>query len=95
MSTHIIKTPALTRVKAKSQVTLPAHIKRALGVEEGDLLEASISNGTIVLRLKRIFDRDSVDGAIAEGLHDLKAGRVRGPYKNMADFKKSRTVRRS
>lgn len=40
-------------------------------------------------------DRNSTEYAIAEGLADLKAGRVLGPFANMADFKKSRNMKRT
>lgn len=38
----------------------------------------------------RAADRNSAEYAIAEGLADLKAGRVLGPFASMTDFKKSR-----
>lgn len=93
MKTTTLEKRVLTRVKAKSQVTLPARLRRALAIEEGDMLEASVQHGTIVLRPKRILDRDSVEASIAEGLADLQEGRVYGPYKSMAGYAKARRTR--
>lgn len=42
----------------------------------------------------KALSRNSAEYAIAEGLADLKAGRVQGPFASMADFKKSRKTRR-
>ena len=41
----------------------------------GDVFEARAHKGTIVFKPKSIMDR-----AIAEGLADVKAGRVSGPF---------------
>ena len=42
---------SVVRVREKGQVTLPLEVRRQLGLHEGDLLEASVSNGQIVLEL--------------------------------------------
>ncbi len=49
---------ALVKLKQKGQITLPAEIRVALSLKEGDLLEASIENGNVSLRPKSIVDRD-------------------------------------
>lgn len=41
---------ATTTVSAKSQIVLPAEIRRALGIRTGDQLEVSIEDDHIVLR---------------------------------------------
>lgn len=48
---------SLVKVKTKSQVTIPDAIRRKLGVQVGDLFEASVEKGTIVLRPKAVIDR--------------------------------------
>jgi len=37
-------------------VTLPAFVRKTLGLDEGDLLDVSIRDGEIVLRPKRVID---------------------------------------
>jgi AbrB family looped-hinge helix DNA binding protein len=45
------------RVKTKGQVTIPAEFRRGLNLKEGDLLEASVARGGIVLKPKSLVDR--------------------------------------
>lgn len=42
---------SVVRVREKGQVTLPLEVRRQLGLREGDLLEASVKDGQIVLEL--------------------------------------------
>ena len=42
---------SIVRVREKGQVTLPLEARRQLGLREGDLLEASVKDGRIVLEL--------------------------------------------
>lgn len=44
------------RVKGKFQVTLPAKVRKELNLKEGDLLEAQIKAGSIVLS-PRVIER--------------------------------------
>ena len=46
-----------------------------VGVNVGDVFEAKAQNDTIVLKRK-----SGVDRALAEGLADVRAGRVSGPF---------------
>lgn len=72
------ETKALVRVKEKYQVTLPAEMRAKARLAVGDLLEIGIErSGVITLTPKSLVDRH-----VAEGLADLKAGRVHGPYKS-------------
>lgn len=41
----------VVRVREKGQVTLPLEIRKQLRLHEGDLLEASVKDGRIVLEL--------------------------------------------
>jgi AbrB family looped-hinge helix DNA binding protein len=45
------------KIKTKGQVTLPAEFRRDLHLEEGDLLEAVVEQGRIVLKPKIVVDR--------------------------------------
>lgn len=47
----------LIKLKQKGQLTLPAEIRRALKLGQGDLLEAEVEDGQIVLRPKVLLDR--------------------------------------
>lgn len=67
---------SLVRVKEKFQVTLPnaLRLKAKLGV--GDYLEVEIGRGGVITLTPKLLN----DRHVAEGLADLKAGPVHGPY---------------
>lgn len=69
---------AIVRVKEKFQVTLPNEMRLKAGLAVGDFLEVALARGGIItLTPKSLIDRH-----IAEGLADLKAGRVHGPFRS-------------
>ena len=47
----------LVTVKDKFQVTIPSRVRAQLSLAVGDVLEASVERGTIVLRPKAVVDR--------------------------------------
>jgi antitoxin component of MazEF toxin-antitoxin module len=76
-------------------MTLPSRLRAAIGVAEGDLIEASIQRGKIVLTPKLVIDRSkfptaddeytpaqrrAIDARLAESAQDLKKGRTFGPF---------------
>ena len=60
---------SLVMVKDKFQVTIPARLRQELDLKVGDMLEAVIEGGRIVLRPKIVVDR----AAIADRLHNVLA----------------------
>jgi AbrB family looped-hinge helix DNA binding protein len=66
----------LVRLRKAAQLTLPAAIREALAVEEGDLLEASLVEGGVLLKPVTVVDRE----AAWERIRAAQAGvRWRGP----------------
>ncbi len=47
-----------TTVSSRYQITLPAEVRKALGIKPGDRLEVEVEGGRIVLRLARPPIRD-------------------------------------
>jgi len=70
----------LVKVKEKYQVTLPTAVRQKAGVAVGDLLEAQVEGKKITLTPKAVVDRAFLEKRLAEGLEDLKKGRVYGPF---------------
>jgi len=66
-------TMPLIKVLRSGQVTLPADVRKALALKEGDLLEAEVTEGA--LRLKPV----SVTSAWQRLLDALKSARYVGP----------------
>ena len=66
----------VVRVKEKFQVTLPSDLRKRAGVAVGDFLEIKVGSGGVITLTPKSF----VDRHIAQGLADVKAGRLHGPY---------------
>lgn len=56
----------LVRVRRAAQITLPRDIRRAARLEEGDYLEAEITEGGILLRPVRVGSREPTPAQEAE-----------------------------
>jgi len=74
---------SLVRIKEKFQVTLPNELRRRAGVAVGDYLEASVGRGGVITLTPQAF----IDRRLAEGLADIRVGRVHGPYDNLEQAK--------
>ena len=72
---------SIVKVKTKGQVTLPSATRERVGLNIGDLLEAKVERGKITLTPKTLVDR-----RLAEGLDDIKKGRVHGPFKSAGEL---------
>ena len=68
---------ALVSVKSKYQVVIPQNVRRRIGLQVGDLLEASVERGKITFTPKSVVDR-----GIAESLLDFEQGRRYGPFES-------------
>ena len=74
----------LTKVTRNGQITLPAAVRRAAGIEEGDLVAVTIEGDTITLVPKKLVDKSQAyfwsetwQGAEREASEDIAEGRVR------------------
>lgn len=48
----------LGRVRKNGQVTLPARIRKAAHLEEGDIVDIEFNDGKVVLTPKKLIDKD-------------------------------------
>ena len=48
---------ALTRVTRNGQITLPAHLRRVVNIEEGDYIEVTVQGDSLVLTPKKLIDK--------------------------------------
>jgi AbrB family looped-hinge helix DNA binding protein len=80
---------ALTRITSNFQITMPKAARDALRLKRGDLLEATVERGAVVLRPKVLRDREEIvkqlKKDIEAGVRDVRAGRVLGPFDNADD----------
>ena len=91
----------LVTVKPKFQVTIPAKLRRGLDLHEGDLLEATVVGGSILLRPKEVVDRNAAADRIASILARIEplpedAGRSEDEIMEdvAADIRQARSERR-
>ncbi len=73
----------LIQVRKKAQLTLPLSVRQELGVEEGDYMDVQVRDGEIVLKLKKLIDKDQAwfwtkrwQQGEREAEEDIRAGRV-------------------
>lgn len=76
--------PAYSKVTRHGQVTLPASVRRELGVEEGDMVEIEVVDDKAVLIPKKLVDKSQAyfwtkrwQEGEREADEDIKAGRVK------------------
>ena len=73
----------LVQVRKKAQITLPLSVRKKLDIEEGDFLDIQVKNGEMVLKVKKLVDKDQAwfwtrrwQEGEKEADEDIKAGRV-------------------
>jgi AbrB family looped-hinge helix DNA binding protein len=73
----------LVQVRKKAQVTLPQSVRQELGIEEGDFLDIQVRSGEIVLKVKKLVDKDQAwfwtnrwQQGEKEVEEDIRAGRL-------------------
>jgi len=54
-----------TEVEEKGRITIPAQIRRDLGIVKGDKLEISAKNGALILRRKNLVTLSDIKGIIS------------------------------
>lgn len=76
---------ALTRVTRNGQITLPVAVRRAAGVQEGDLVAVTVEHETIILTPKKLVDKSQAyfwseawQQGEQEASEDIAEGRVSG-----------------
>ena len=83
------------KIQNKGQVTIPTSVRRQAGLSKGDLVNFAFQRGKIIITPKLVIDRSkfptaddeytpeqrrTIDAQLAEGLADIKTGRVYGPF---------------
>ncbi|HUW45295.1 MAG TPA: AbrB/MazE/SpoVT family DNA-binding domain-containing protein [Dehalococcoidia bacterium] len=73
-----------TKVTRHGQITLPASVRKQLGIEEGDLIEIDVEDEKAVLMPKKLVDKSQAyfwtrrwQEGEREADEDIKAGRVK------------------
>jgi antitoxin MazE len=76
--------PEYSKVTRHGQITLPAPIRKSLGIEEGDLVEIEIIDDRVILVPKRLVDKSQAyfwtkewQESEKKADEDIKAGRIK------------------
>ncbi len=67
---------AAVRVGASGEVVIPKKLQGRLGLVPGDYLEIEVRDSQLILTPKTALEK-----RLAQGLEDIKKGRVLGPFK--------------
>ena len=62
----------LMRIRGAAQLTLPAELRKALNVKEGDYLEASLAEGGVLLKPVEVVERDRAWARIVKATAKVK-----------------------
>lgn len=85
----------ISKLGQRRQVVIPKQIWDELGLQTGDYVEVQRVKGTVVIKPKKLVDADDVltpeqkaviDAGIAEGLEDIKQGRVSPAFSSAHDL---------
>ena len=81
----------MIKVVRNGQITLPKEFRDALGIDEGQILEAEIKDSRIILKLLAFVERGSVLSSkgkqkVKEALEDIKKGAVSKAYDDVDEM---------
>ncbi|MBA7618459.1 hypothetical protein ES703_25785 [subsurface metagenome] len=82
----------LVQVREKAQITIPSKIRKALGIKQGDYLEAEVEANKIVLIPKILLDKAKAvtlskkgEKMLKEALENVKKGKVK-EFRNVEEL---------
>jgi AbrB family looped-hinge helix DNA binding protein len=84
------------KITSNGSVTLPARIRKALGLKVGDFVNAELEEGRVVLKPAKIINAEDSwfytkewQRGEAEADRDISEGNVTGPFDNIDDALKA------
>jgi AbrB family looped-hinge helix DNA binding protein len=78
------RTAEAVKIGVSRQVVIPKRIHDQLGLVPGDYLQVELEGDRVILTPKALIEK-----RIAEGLEDIRNGRVSGPFKSMSAMVRS------
>ena len=75
---------AVVKIGVSRQVAIPKRIHDQLGLEPGDYLEVELEGDRVILTPKALIEK-----RLAEGIEDIRKGRVRGPFRSASALVRS------
>jgi AbrB family looped-hinge helix DNA binding protein len=85
----------LVRITRNFQVSIPKEVRKALSLEEGDLVEVEERDGAIIMLPKKLIDADQAwfwtrewQEGEREAENDIREGRIEGPFGSADELKR-------
>ena len=72
------------KIGVSRHVVIPKKIHDQLGLEPGDYLEVALEGDRVILTPKALVEK-----RLAEGLEDIRKGRVTGPFRSASSMIRS------
>ena len=75
---------SLIQMRDKAQITIPSHIRKEMGIKQGDYFEVIRENDKIVLIPKMIIDKNTIslseigENYLKEAFNEVKEGKTEG-----------------
>jgi AbrB family looped-hinge helix DNA binding protein len=69
---------AVVKIGVSRQVAIPKKLHDQLGLAPGDYLQIELQDDRLILTPKALIEK-----RLAEGLEDIRQGRVHGPFKSV------------
>ncbi len=88
----------VVKIIKSGQITLPKEFRKALGMKEGDILEAKMEDDRVILKPKTHIDKfpesefelsEHGKSRIKEALEDYKKKKMIGHFRSVKEMKKS------
>ena|ERR1700757_4358231 len=83
---------SVVKVTRNFQVSIPKEVREELGISEGDLMECEITDGSIVLKPKKLINRNQAwffskewQEKEKEAEEAIRKGEIVGPFENIED----------
>ena len=92
---------SLVKIQRKGQMTLPTGVRTAIGLAYGDMVDVKVSGRRIVITPTLVIDRSkfpaaddeytpaqrrAIDAQLAEGLEDIRKGRVSPKFNTVGEL---------
>jgi AbrB family looped-hinge helix DNA binding protein len=76
--------PAVVKIGVSRQVAIPKKLHDQLGLAPGDYLQVELEGDRLILTPKALIEK-----RLAEGLEDIREGRVHGPFRSASALLRS------
>jgi AbrB family looped-hinge helix DNA binding protein len=94
---------SIVKVQHKGQMTIPNHVRSAVGLVDGSLVDVKAAGGKIIITLQLVIDRSKfptaddeyspaqrriIDARLVEAVAEVNKGHVSPAFENIADFRR-------